>query len=65
MIQLKKRAVRGNPVPAFFVNTRGLGLEAHTKHGKAQKHKGDEYETDWEANDGCCVRIGLIVGDVS
>jgi hypothetical protein len=38
--------------------------ETFNTNRKAQKLKGDEYETDWEANDGCCVRIGLIVGDV-
>jgi hypothetical protein len=42
-----------------------LDMRNKKTHRKAQKHKGNEYETDREESDGCYVRIGLIVGDVS
>jgi hypothetical protein len=54
----------GIPSQPFLLTPVALVLRSKETHRKAQKHKGDKYETDREESDGCYVCFGLIVGDV-
>jgi hypothetical protein len=61
-VELKETGLpRGN---SLSLNALGLCYEEQKNHRKAQKHKGDEHETNREESDGCYVCISLIVGDV-